>query len=275
MAHDRARIARIDDLDRPLHRILPVWRFEALCQTKLLGLVKPSMWVDPREDPCANIVLTPQPGAGFQKQQRQLSDYMRACWAQSWSYEAESDVLLSAYSRVVLDPGTRRNTVPDEEGVRLTTTARKLLAAMGGWADQCPGEYFYLAGVVYEPEEQFGQSLVNRLSRPEGPFYFSGPDGRAESLCTKRSRFRHENEVRLLCVGTDQFGTGENVRQFGFDPSALLTEIAFDPRLTTYEQRERAAKVKELGYAGPIREDSSYIGAFTLVPLPAPWPDPT
>ena len=109
--------ARIEDLDRPLHRIFPLWHFEQLCRLRQLTLVKPALWIDPREDPCANFVLTPTPGSS-RTEQRQLADYLAACWAQCWSYEADSDVLLRAYSRVLLDPVSMRNTTPADEGVR-------------------------------------------------------------------------------------------------------------------------------------------------------------
>lgn len=275
MVHDRVRWVRLDaDLDRPLHRIFPFRRFEELIQSGQMALVQPSVWIDPREDPCARFQMTPDMKAGFQKPQRQLADYLSACWAQCWSTEAESDVLLRAYSRVELDADTGRNKVPDEEGVRATTTPRRLLAAMEGWAAEHGEDHFYLAGVQYDAEEDFAKSLINRLSRPEGPLYFSTPNGRAESLCTKRARFSDEREVRLLCVGTGMLGTGDKVRHFKIDPNTLFTEVAFDPRLMTGEQRERAEKLKGIGFTGKIIEDRAYGGVFNLIVMQSDWPDP-
>jgi hypothetical protein len=275
MANDRVRSVRLgDNLDRPLHRIFLAPRFEELIQSGQMALVKPSLWIDPREDPCAQFVLTPALEAGFQKPQRQLADYLSACWAQCWSTEAESDVLLRAYSRVELDPETRRNRFPQEEGIRATTTPRRLLAAMERWAAEHGDDHYYLAGVEYEPEQNFAQTLANRLAHQEGPLYFSTPDGRAESLCTKRTRFSDEREVRLLCVGTGQLGTGDTVRLFKVDPNALFTEIAFDPRLLTFEQRERAEKLQAMGFKGKIIEDPAYVGVFSLIPMRSDWPDP-
>ena len=238
------------------------------------GLGDPSLWIDPREDPCARFMLTPNPVAGFQKPQRQLADYLSACWAQCWSTEAGSDVLLRAYSRVELDPETRRNKFPEQEGIRATTTPRRLLAAMESWAVEHDKDHFYLAGVKYEPEQNFAQTLVNRLASPEGPLYFSTPDGRAESLCTKRARFSDEREVRLLCVGAGKLGTGDKVRQFKVDPNALFTEVAFDPRLLTFEQRERAQRLESMRFKGRIIEDPAYIGVLNLIPMESDWPDP-
>lgn len=273
MTDDRAKIARIENLDQPLHRIFPVWRLEEVFRLKQLALVKPSMWIDPREDLCSKFFMEPRLGAGFQKQGRQLSDYLSECWAQCWSYEADSDVLLRAYSRVVLDPIAQRNTTPAEEGVRVTTTARRLLTVMNEWASKHHGDHFYLAGVAYEPEENFGQQLANRLGK-NGPRYFSTPDGRAESLCMKRQRFSHENEVRLLCIGNEKLGLGSDIRRFEIDPNSLFTEIAFDPRLSSFERTERKQWFCSKGYTGPIKEDASYMGVLTTIQMPADWPDP-
>lgn len=275
MARDRVRWVRLgDDLDRPLHRIFLASRFEELVRSGQMALVDPSLWIDPREDPGARFMLTPDPAAGFQKPQRQLADYLAACWAQCWSTEAESDVLLRAYSRVELDQASRRNKVPQEEGIRATTTPRRLLALMEDWAAEHDEDHFYLAAVEYESEQSFAQTLANRLSRPEGPIYFSKPDGRAESLCTKRARFSDEREVRLLCVGAGKLGTGDKVRQFKVDPNVLFTEVAFDPRLLTFEQRERAQRLESMGFTGRIIEDPAYLGVLNLIPMKSDWPDP-
>jgi hypothetical protein len=239
-----------------------------------LALVKPSLWIDPREDLCAKFLMSPQLGADFQKPPRQLSDYLSESWAQCWSYEADSDVLLRAYSRVILDPIAQRNTTPSEEGVRATTTARRLIKAMNKWAITQKDCHFYLAGVTYEAEESFGQNLANRLSGSDGPLYFAQPDGRAESLCSKRQRFSHENEVRLLCIGQEKLGTGPDIRKFTIDPDCLFTEIAFDPRLISFERLERQEWFRSKGYTGSIKEDASYIGVITSIQMPTEWPDP-
>jgi hypothetical protein len=273
MNQDRAKFSSIDDLDRPLHRIFPLWRFEEVLRLRQLTLVKPSMWVDPREDLCSRILLEPELGASFVKPPRQLSDYLTECWAQCWSYEANSDVLLRAYSRVVLDPISSRNTTPAEEGVRVTTTARRIMSGMGEWVSKHHNDHFYLAGVTYEPEGKFGQRLANRLGK-EGPRYFSTPDGRAESLCMKRQRFSHENEVRLLCVGKERLGTAPNIRRFEIDPNDLFTEIAFDPRLAAFERIERELWLRSAGYTGQIEEDDSYVDVIIAVSMQNEWEEP-
>jgi len=148
-----------------------------------------------------------------------------------------------------------------------------MLLVMREWALQHLVEHFYLAGVDYEDEEKFGQKFADRLGR-NGPLYFSKPDGRAESLCTKRQRFSHENEVRLLCVGNEKLGTGPDIRSFAVDPNLLFTEIAFDPRLIAFERLEREQWFRSKGYTGPIKQDSSYVKVLTAIPMPAEWEEP-
>lgn len=212
--------ARVDDLDRPLHRIFPVWHLEETVRLRRLALVKPSLWLDPREDPAATFVI--QRGS----KQEELAPYLATCWAQCWSYEANSDVLLRAYSRVALDPIVQRNTDPAGEGVRVTTTARKLIAAVEQWARKLDDQHFFLARVNYQSDDKFAQNLANLLSGPEGPDIFRSPKVRAESLFVKRAMFQQEDEVRLLCIGSRKLSEGGDVMFVPIDPNELFTEFA-------------------------------------------------
>lgn len=271
---DEVRVwhTRIEDMDRPLNRIFPVWLLEEALRLNKLTLVKPSLWSDPREDPCAMFVLQSQ--TDRKRPMQELAGYLAPSWAQCWSYEAESDVLLRAYSRVVLDPIAKRNTEPANEGVRVTTTARKLIAAAERWTLHEPDHQFFLGPVIYEDEAVFGQSLANKLSHPDGPKVFGTPQGRADSLFIKRAMFRHEDEVRLLCVGTGRLHEGDNIRRFDIDPNGLFDEVRFDPRLIAFERREREDRVRSLGFTGKIVEDPSYLQTLTSIPMPSGWPDP-
>lgn len=263
---------RIEDMDRPLHRIFPVWLLEEALRLRKLTLVKPSLWSDPREDPCSMFALQSQ--SDPTRPLQELADYLAPSWAQCWSYEANSDVLLRAYSRVVLDPIAKRNTDPANEGVRVTTTARKLIAAAEQWAGHAPDHHFFIGRVLYEEEDVFGKSLANKLSNKDGPKVFTTPQGRADSLFVKRAMFQHEDEVRLLCVGTGHLHEGDKIKRFDIDPSTLFDEIRFDPRLTGFEPKEREARVRALGFTGKVVIDPSYLGALTAIQMPFGWPDP-
>jgi hypothetical protein len=275
MTADRVRSLRLeDDLDRPLHRIFPFWRFEEILRSGRMALVVPALWEDTREDPLASSVMTAAPSSGFDKLDQPLEDYLAACWAQCWSTDAESDVLLRSYSRIGQEKETWRKILPEMEGIRATTTPRRLLGLMTRWAATHLQDHFYLAAVEYEPEGEFGSALLGRLSGPEGPLHFSKPDGRAESLCVKRARFRDEREVRLLCVGDGRLGSGGDVRIFDVDANTLFTEIAFDPRLSSSEQKARADRIASTGFAGNIVDDASYAITVNTIPMKSEWADP-
>ena len=90
----------------------------------------------------------------------------------------------------------------------------------------------------------------------------------------KRAMFGHEDEVRLLCIGTGKLHEGEKIRRFDIDPNALFDEIRFDPRLIAFERREREDKVRALGFSGKVIEDSSYLGVLTSIQMPGGWSSP-
>lgn len=267
----KIQYARLDDLDRPLHRIFPIWLFEETIRLKRLTLVKPTKWPDPREDPCKDfhLVSRSKPTA-----MRALSAYLAPAWAQCWSYEAKSDTLLRAYSRVLLDPISKRNTDPANEGVRVTTTARKLIGMMEGWADRFPDHMWFLGRVIYQDEEGFGQQLANHLSSADGPNAFTSPEIRADSLLYKRAFFRHEDEVRMLCIGPGRLWEGDDLKHMPIDPNELFDEVCFDPRLILFEQRERQKQLADIGFSGRFVEGQSYAGALVRVMIQGDLPEP-
>jgi hypothetical protein len=258
---NKARYIRLNELDKPIHHIIPLWRFEEALRIKSLTFVKPSQWEDPFEDPCAHVLVQRK---GTQKE---LAPHLRQAWAQCWSYEAESDVLLRAYSRVDVDPQAKRNRDPAREGVRITTTTRKLLRQLHDWQEKCPGDHFYAGSVIYQQGDGYLAGLCDVLIK-EGEAFFGTPDGRAESLWRKRARFQHENEVRLLCIGPDRHDKGDPIRRFPFDPNLLINEVAFDPRLALFERREREAAAKALGYDGAFLDRGENVKPFCLCVRP-------
>src|SRR3546814_6933936 len=100
-------VARLPDLDVAVRRIFPLGRFLDVLRSKEMGLVAPHSWEDPREDPVALCMLE---GSKLSppKGQQPLSAYLAPVWAQCWSLNPGSDTLLRAYSRVRIDPQSRR-----------------------------------------------------------------------------------------------------------------------------------------------------------------------
>ena len=118
-------IIRISDPDQPIYRIFPLWFFEEALRLKNVVLVNPRIWEDPMEI-VGGFIAVNQIVNGKLTQEHIEAPFARI-FAQCWSSTMESDTLLRAYSRVVKDPYLRRNMFPREEGVRVRTSARKLL----------------------------------------------------------------------------------------------------------------------------------------------------
>ncbi|TGP52554.1 hypothetical protein EN873_14890 [bacterium M00.F.Ca.ET.230.01.1.1] len=262
----------IDDLSRPLHRIFPVWIFEQMLQLRQMTLVSPRRWEDPYEDICSTFMLRDQ--HDHAKPQLSVAEHLAPAWAQCWSYESNSDLLLRSYSRVERHPIAKRNMMPGAEGVRVTTTASLLLKAMEAWAMGVPGTAdsgFALGRVTYLPEADLPLRLVNLIER-QGLKYLNTLDGRAHTLLLKRDYFRHEDEVRLICTKEDKGAVAE-FRHFSIEPNDLFTEIAFDPRLLYFERLERERTVQHLGYNGKITRDTSYEAALHIFLMENGWKD--
>jgi hypothetical protein len=259
------KLRGLPDLDRPLYRIFPLWFFEDALRVNggRLVLVRPQVWEDPFEHVYASIQMQ-----GPNGQQKQLVEYLQPAYAQCWSLEGDSDALLRAYSRVTKDAATQRNVEPRYEGVKVRTTPRKIIQAVELWLAKKPslGWSFYPAAIEYR--DDFLQRFANRLAKI-GPVELGQGDDRVDSLLFKRPAFRHESEVRLICLADSK--TNSEIVSVDVDPNQLFDEIQFDPRLASFERKERERLARSLGYTGPIKEDGRYHKTFFLVPLSKPW----
>ncbi|MEK7994687.1 MAG: hypothetical protein AAB403_12860 [Planctomycetota bacterium] len=253
------------DLDRPLCRIYPLWFFEAALRTNggNLALVSPSLWEDPHEDPCASAAMTIL-GSG----QQALQGYLQPAFAQSWSFNGQSDALLRAYSRVSIDPVLRRNVEPRFEGVKVRTSPRRLIAALKQFQEQhaASGMEYFLAKVRYVDSPS--QEIANRLNQI-GPKRIGTGLERAVSLSVKRMYFAHEQEVRIIALAPH--GRKEPVFFVDIRPNEVFEEVSFDPRLIAFERMERTAQARQSGYSGPVTLDGSYQGALFEIVLEEHW----
>jgi hypothetical protein len=257
----------ISDPDAPLYRIFPLWFLEEALRLRQLLLFPPCRWEDPLEDLPSRIVMN-DPRTNPWRQQP-LQPFLRPAYAQCWSRTEESDTLLRAYSRLIKDPHSKRNTCPRDEGVQVRSSARKLLAAMQAWASAVQGISCFVGAVRYGPQQAIYQQLAN-LIRRHGPHALGRGQLRAQLLLVKRQAFAHEAEVRLICV--DESDSPErNCLRIPIDPLVLFEEITFDPRLAPFERIERATAVRNLGYTGPLGQSELYQKILLKVMLPSGW----
>lgn len=250
----KATAIRIPDLDAPIHRIFSLWSLERTLQYRALRFVRPKEWEDPYEIVGDAIQVTRKIGDSYD--QTVINQNLPPAYAQCWSATGESDTLLRAYSRVLKHPQFNRNVFPQDEGVRVRSTPRKLLKAIAdGILPPTTGSAF-LGAVRYGTEKQIFGAMREAIRRG-GLTVFANPQERAELLLLKRNAFAHEREVRALFVlePGDGFSAWLDVR---CDPNVVFDEITFDPRLGTDEKRERSDLIRRLGYTGPIGESELY-----------------
>lgn len=191
---------------------------------------------------------------------RGLEEYLNPVYAQCWSNTEESDTLLRAYSRVVKDSRHQRNLHPGNEGVRVTSTPRKLLQLVESNERQLSDFDIYAGAVKYMSTDDVGAHVLQK-EREVGIQNIGSGRNRAETLLLKRSEFSSENEVRILLVKKSiKTPKDKNVLSIRFDPSEVFDKIVLDPRLVMFEADERKDWLKRRGYKGTIYQSGLYIG---------------
>jgi len=244
---------RIEDLDLPIYRIFRLWNFEKALQLKQLVLVAPRLWEDPYQRQPWQIQVQKH---GPPYEHAITENFMHPVFAQCWSATPESDTLLRAYSRVLKDAISSRNTCPAEEGVTVRSSPRKLLEALAGskWAN--PSECCFVGKVQYFEAGEIHRGFANTIAREIPRTKFSQRQV-AEALLIKRSAFSHEDEVRLIYVEAREKPCADLVR-FQIDPNDVFDDVRFDPRLVMFERKEREERAKKLGYGRAFSESELY-----------------
>ena len=154
-------LIRVSDVDSPIYRIFPLWSLEETLRVRQLALVAPSKWEDPFD--VIGDVIAVDIRRGARIEQKIINQALPPVFAQCWSRTIESDTLLRAYSRVVKDPNFRRNICPRDEGVRVRSSARKLLQAMrNGNPSGLNGKWF-IGDVRYLSSGALLQEITNAL----------------------------------------------------------------------------------------------------------------
>ena len=266
---------RLPDLDVVVRRIFPVHRFLEAVRSGELALVAPHLWDDPREDAPSLCMLNGQMHVSGKKSQQPLSDFLAPVWAQCWSINPGSDTLLRAYSQVRVDPKTKRNIFPDQEGVTVSTTVRNLLALGERWHREEANGHLVVGRVEYLDDQEIWQRIVNGCNGKLGPRMFGTVQGRAESLLWKRKFFQHEAEVRLILIDrTKPPARVPSVRLLKFDPNDTFLTVSVDPRLVPFEAREREQQIRDAGFAGEIKRDDSYQKVLSILEMHRDWDQP-
>src|SRR5437879_318987 len=187
-------------LDTPIYRIHKQRYLKELLSGKLV-VPATRRWGDPYENLiswCCYEVI------GDDKRIKQvfLGNDRLPTFGQCWSTVPESDAMWRIYSDVDKDRSLD-SSFSDHEGVRLRTTARKLVNALargmgGGHANQC-----FICSVKYMEQEELRAYVVDTVGTYRDKA-FGGIMGHADALLLKRTPFAHEREVRLLYIDAER-----------------------------------------------------------------------
>ncbi len=249
MSPSESGYIRIADPDAPIYRIFKLRRFRQLLTDHRLYLARPESWDDPFENLLTMCAITHRSGAP----QQFFDRIRRPLFGQSWSGTPESDSLWRAYSIVKNDRRKTRNECPDDEGVQVRSTPRKLLDALRAWCPNDPDEHCFVGAVRYLHQRDVERYIGDEIgARRLGAF--AGGRGHAESVLFKRTAFAHEDEVRLVYVAGEEDPAKARVL-VPMDPAGVFDEVRFDPRLAPFEKIEREEEFRRLGFDRVGRSD--------------------
>jgi hypothetical protein len=163
-------------------------------------------------------------------------------YGQCWTFTKESDAIWRIYA-------------PNKNGVKVTSTPRKLLKALYIQA----GEFKDINSFIGRVEYWSTKKLLKQLN--DGSLMRSlliDPSGKGPvfTLLFKRIPFKHENEIRLIYNA--QKPLNNKVYSFNIDPFDLFDKLVFDPRMPYSEFRQNKAILIKLGYKKSIVKSNLY-----------------
>lgn len=219
-------------VDKPVYRVMPFDRLLQALVSKELVLSKPMLWDDPFENALLRGTFPTRDGSRYSFAAK---DYV---YGQCWTLHRETDAMWRIYSH-------------NKNGIRVTSTPRKLLDVLKVRGQQRWGKRCFIGRVKYQVKSELLKS-IKKLS----PLLSGGP-AIAGSLLYKRTEFRHEREVRLIYCTEDVEHVG-SVLPFAIDPTSLFDKIVFDPRADESVVKAQTKVLRALGYAGRVTQSTLY-----------------
>lgn len=187
-------------------------------------------------------------------------------FGQCWTTIPESDAMWRIYSDVDKDRGFD-SFFSTNEGVRLCTTARKLVNALAKGIGAEQADKCCIGLVKYFDEEELRAYVVNEVGSYREKA-FSGVSGHADALLLKRTPFKHESEVRLLYIDSDRKFQNQEFIEVPIDVNAVVEEITLDPRLRSGGgEPKRREWLETNGYKNSINSSALYQRLMITVPL--------
>jgi hypothetical protein len=196
-------------------------------------LVNPSKWDDPFENFMMNSTIEFKSGI-------QVSIGFRDnIYGQCWTRTKESDAMWRIYS-------------PNKNGVRLSTTPRKLIDELKEISINSKNTDCFIGKVKY-----YSTIRLKKLLEDNSHWLLDETGvGPAHSLLLKRLAFKHENEVRLIY---NSFGRFNNkMMKYEVEPLDFIDDIVFDPRITNKEFSKYKKQLRQLNFKKRITKSTLY-----------------
>ena len=239
------------ELDIPLCRIITVERFFELLVNKKNTFVSPSVWEDPFEAFTSKAKIKIN-GKNIHSNNRS--------WGQCWTTRInETDAMWRIYT-------------PSKNGVKIRTTARKLLDSfikstefirLNKEADQ---NNLFSNEDLYGPNISLtlycGRLKYLSIKKITDPVFLKKifTDNSDNFLFIKRLEFKHESEFRIIFEHFDHrlMDLFEPIFHYEFNFNEMIDEIVFDPRMDEILFSAYKSYVSGLGFKGKVRQSRLY-----------------
>lgn len=226
-----------NEWNTPIYRFTLVDRILRLIDKRENTLVSPRKWKDPFENILSRMIFKKADGDSFK---HPLRDRV---YGQCWTMTEETDTAWRMY-------------IPDGNGVRLKTTIRKLHQSITNAQDAYATMSCYIGRVEYKTEDELSASFSDPQWVKEH-LLSVGCRGQAESLLFKRKEFEPEQEIRLIYLEPHNKGD-DDFYHYELDPSVVIDEITFDPRMEDGLYGTYLSIIHKLGFSGEVNKSKLY-----------------
>ena len=209
-------------------------------------LVSPRKWKDPFENILSRLPCRKANGETF------MHPLRNRVYGQCWTMIEETDATWRMY-------------VPDENGVRLKTTIRKLHQSLHRSQDAYASISCFIGRVEYKTEDELSAQLSDRKWNNDH-FLGVGSKGQAESLLFKREAFKPEQEIRLIYLDPDNIGDND-FYHYELNASDVIEQITFDPRTEDSLYDTYSSILRKYQYSGDIGKSTLYQLPISEIPV--------
>ena len=221
--------------DTPIYKIMEFEYVYSMLKNKELKVGKIKNW----EDPFENFLLKQNfwyKTENGEQQEYDIHEISELIYGQSWSLTEESDAMWRIYS-------------PNKTSVRIKTTIKKLFDSI--YIDDDCVHTTFIGVVEYSSQDKF-QEYLDKLEKDGISIWTLGSvHNMVNPLFNKRDTFEHEQEVRILCIASQEdkdWCLANDFIQYPIEVNSVIEEICFDPRISDDLFTAHSVALKDIGY---------------------------